>query len=105
MNPAIATVVVAVVAVIGAIIGSVISSWLNRDKDDADIAEKVSKAWDPVFARMDKDIQRLDAKCSKCESELDQWKRIIRAAVRAHDVGDTSALVAALSTARDMLDQ
>ena len=30
----------------------------------------MSKAWDPAFARMDKDLERLGAKCDKCENAL-----------------------------------
>ncbi|SDD57991.1 hypothetical protein SAMN04488581_2586 [Mycolicibacterium neoaurum] len=70
MNPAIATVVVAIVTVVGGLIGAGVSSWLNRDKDDADTAEKISAAWDPVFKRYDADMERVRDQCARCETKL-----------------------------------
>lgn len=79
MSTAVASIVVAVVGVIGAVVGAAVSAWLNRDRDDADIAEKVSKAWDPVFDRMDKDLERLGAKCDKCETALTKMRSDFKA--------------------------
>ncbi|MBJ7382999.1 MAG: hypothetical protein JHC55_00740 [Mycolicibacterium sp.] len=70
MNTAVASIVVAVVAVVGAVVGAAVSAWLNRDRDDAEVAQKVSQAWDPVFNRYDKEFERLGQKCDKCEVEL-----------------------------------
>jgi hypothetical protein len=68
MSGATLTIIVAVVGVVGTIIGAAVSAWLNRDKDDADVATKVSQAWGPVFERQDVEMKRLDERCNKCET-------------------------------------
>ncbi|OCB09212.1 hypothetical protein A5717_25900 [Mycolicibacterium porcinum] len=124
MNPAVATVVVAAVAVIGTIIGAMVSSWLNRDKDDADTSEKISAAWDPVFRRYDAELARMDAKCSHCETRLEDTEKrltaqeeetrqaraetrksnaVLRKLVRALDTGDQVAHDEAIAQARELV--
>lgn len=103
MNPAIASIVVAVVAVVGGIAGAGVSAWLNRDKDDADTAAKISAAWDPVFKRYDDDMARVTAKCDKCENELGNIKKAVRVWLRARDSGDESATEAAVAAARELV--
>lgn len=103
MNPAIATIVVAVVAALGGIAGAVVSAWLNRDKDDAEIAGKISAAWDPVFKRYDTELARVTDKCDKCESELGAIKKAVRVFLRAWDSHDEDATEAAVTAARELV--
>lgn len=103
MNPAIATIVVAVVAALGGIAGAVVSAWLNRDKDDAEIAGKISAAWDPVFKRYDTELARVTTKCDKCEHELGGIKKAVRAWLHAYDTHDEDAVTAAVAAARELV--
>lgn len=70
MNAAVATVIAAAVGVIGAIIGALINAAFARGGQRADIADKISDAWDPVFQRYDRDMANLDAKCTRCTEAL-----------------------------------
>lgn len=123
INPAVATVIAAVVGVGGLIVGALISAWLNRDKDDVDMAAKISEAWDPVFKRYDVDIARLKDRCDECKTELGdtkaelretkrelretkaeltQMKGVVRATVRAFDSADPDAVQNAIDKAREL---
>lgn len=131
MNVAVATVVAAVVGVIGVTVGAIVSAWLNKDRDDADTAEKISAAWDPVFKRYDADMERISRECAKCEEKLtvteerlrrsEERQRIaeermhrsdererkmqaaLRAIVRVMDENDPTHVRHAIEVARDLL--
>lgn len=117
MNPALATVLAAFIAAAGLIGGAALSAWFNRNKDRADIAQKVSEAWDPVFERMEKDLTRVSARCEKCETELEAAKAetrearaeirrsnaVLRKLVHAIDTEDQAARDEAIAAARELV--
>lgn len=116
MNPAIATVIGAVMGGAVAIIVAVINSTVGRGGRRADIADKVSQAWDPVFDRMDKDLERVSKQCEKCENrlavtqralaemetEFRRTKSTLRALIRVLDENDPAQIAVAIAAARDM---
>jgi hypothetical protein len=78
-----ATVIAAAVGAIGIILGAIISAWLNRDKDDAAVADQVSKAWTPLVSELRIEVQDTRRECSECRTELVKVKKALRAVIRA----------------------
>lgn len=117
MNAAIIAVLGSGTGAIGAIIVAVLSSLLNRKKDDAAVAEQVSKAWTPLVAELRTEVAETKAEVletkaqcveckaelAECKTELDQVKRVLNAAVRAYDAQDQAATDAAVNEARNLL--
>lgn len=131
MNPAIAAIMVAVVGVIGAVLGSFVSALLNKDKHSAEIkdlgadtAEKISAAWSPAFEALDKDLERAEKQCMKCEKKLEatearllvterhmqdfeddarRMKAALRALIGVIDSGDPTQLKAAITAAQQLI--
>lgn len=103
MNPAIATIVVAVVAVFGAVVGAVVSAWLNKDKDDATVADQVSKAWTPLVSELRTEVAETKRECVDCRKELGLVKKALRATVRALDSDDPEAIKTAIEAARELV--
>ncbi len=83
MNPAVATVIGAGVGGGVAIVVAVLNAWFGRGGRRADIAEKVSAAWDPVFDQINTQMGELKKECRDCKTELGQVKRALRAVIRA----------------------
>lgn len=103
MNAALATVYAAAIGAIGLIIGAVLSSYLNRHKDDAAVADQVSKAWTPLVSELRVDLAETKKECGECRRELGQVKKALRATVRALDSDDPDALSAAIDAARELM--
>jgi len=103
VNAALATVIASAVGAVGLIIGAILSSWLNRHKDDAAVADQVSKAWTPLVAELRVDLADTKRECGECRRELGQVKKALRATVRAMDSDDPDALTAAITAARDLV--
>lgn len=116
MNPAIATVIGALAGGAVAIIVAVINTTAGRGGRRADIADKVSAAWDPVFDRMDKDLERVSKQCEKCENrlaatqrslaemetEFRRTKATLRALIRVLDENDPTQIASAVAAAREL---
>lgn len=103
MNVALATVIASAIGAVGLVIGAILSSFLNRHKDDAAVADQVSKAWTPLVSELRTEISETKRECFECRGELAQVKRALRATVRALDSDDPSALSAAIAAARDLV--
>lgn len=80
ITPAVATIIVAVVTVLGGCVGAIVSFWLNRHNNSADTAEKISRAWVPVFTQYDTALEQVQKQCSDCKTKLEESDRRWRAA-------------------------
>ena len=101
MNPAMAAVIGAGVTGAVAIAVAIINVVVGRTGRRADIADKVSQAWDPVFERMDKDIVRLEEKCDECVEALAEATSRAKAAENRADAAERRADSAELRADRN----
>ncbi|TRW85561.1 hypothetical protein FK535_09195 [Mycolicibacterium sp. 018/SC-01/001] len=83
MNPAVATVIGALVGGGFAVVVAIVNAAVGRDGRRADIADKVSQAWDPVFDQINTQVSDLKKECKDCRSELNAVKRALRLVIRA----------------------
>jgi hypothetical protein len=103
VNAALATVIASALGAIGLIIGAVLSSYLNRHKDDAAVADQVSKAWTPLVSELRTEVAETKRECVDCRKELGQVKRALRTAISAWHSKDPDLIDAAIEAARDLL--
>ena len=114
MNPAVATVIGALVGGGVAMVVAIINTVAGRGGRRADIADKVTEAWERTSERLDKDLAKIEAKCEKCEMRLAATQRTLeqietdsrrtkaalRALIRVLDSDDQAALREAIDAAR-----
>ncbi|AII28316.1 hypothetical protein PBI_YUNGJAMAL_77 [Mycobacterium phage YungJamal] len=131
VTPAVATIIVAVVTVLGGVVGAIVSYWLNRNNNSADTAEKISRAWVPVFTQYDTALEQVQKQCDACRKELNEaaerWRvaeeratdyerrltaaeqrertqtEVLRTLVRVYDANDPTEIEAAITQIRQML--
>lgn len=102
MNPAVAALLGSISTGAVTLLIAVMAVAVGRGGRRADIADKITEASDRIFERMGKDYEVLDRKCGKCETELGEIKRVLRAWVRAVDSNDPATISAAIAAARDL---
>lgn len=132
ITPAVATIIVAVVTVLGGCVGAVVSFWLNRHNNSADTAEKISRAWVPVFTQYDQALEHVQKQCSACQTKLEEsdkrWRQaeeraakyerrlsaseerevaqleVLRTLVKVYDENDPTQIEAAITQIRRILN-
>lgn len=95
IGAAAATVLAAAAGGLSAILVALINTWFGRQGRRADITDRITKASETIFIRMEADKTELTARCSKCESELRRLYRVLRNLLLAQDRGDETAAAAA----------
>lgn len=119
MNLTVSAFAVVVTAVFGAgsLTVAILNAVVGRGGRRADIADKVTEAWERTSERLDKDLAKIEAKCEKCETRLSVTERhleealddarrvkaVLRALVRVLDANDPTQVDAAVTAARELI--